>query len=103
MAGAGGFEPPHGGIKSLSYSAKNNVLAASIAATPRLAVKCLRALCQTARAGRDGFGTGPHKNLISSVISRAQRARPQPGARKDPGKASLQIQARRQPYRQAPL
>jgi hypothetical protein len=28
-AGAGGFEPPHGGSKSLSYSAKNNVLAAS--------------------------------------------------------------------------
>ena len=47
-------KPPHGGIKSLSYSAKNNVLAASIAATPRLVVKCLRAFWQTSRAGRDG-------------------------------------------------
>ena len=46
MAGAGGFEPPYGGIKNRSFLSNINDLRSRIAATLHFGIKALRAFCQ---------------------------------------------------------
>ena len=49
MAGAGGFEPPHGGIKSLRYLPKIKDLAALTTSMAPEKIKDLRAICLISR------------------------------------------------------
>jgi hypothetical protein len=50
LAGAGGFEPPRGGNKSLACPLKIKTLHAAIMSNRRLALKYLRAIWQTSLA-----------------------------------------------------
>jgi hypothetical protein len=72
MAGAGGFEPPHGGIKIRAFLTKHNGLHVMVAATLYLGTKGLRAFCQTFDRARALTSSG--RALTAAVVMMWRRS-----------------------------